>query len=174
MPKRCLVCYSPNRKEIEEYYFKTGSVKKTLEYTVKNLDPNITYDSLRRHTALHLERIIEETKKAHKLRTEIIKKDIYQDIEISRTLTKNLQFLAKQIEDRKEHISTERDLNILMKLMSKVNETIELIMKFKQDLDISSLSKDINVEDKILYCIDDFPIEYKKLFLKRWNEYETR
>lgn len=170
--RKCLTCYSPNRDKIEEYYFKIRSVKKTWEWARREFNTPISYKAFCKHFRNHVENIIESTKQASKLRTEVIKKDIYQDIQISETLTKNLKYLNKQLESLKVE-DTPKARGELRNIISKINSTIELILKFKQDINIESISSEEELEKKILYCLQDFSIENKELFLKRWNSYES-
>lgn len=169
---KCYVCSDPHRKEIEEYFLKTKNVKYTLEWAKNNFDTKITYYSLYKHIKNHFVSIIEASKKASKLRTEVIKRDIYQDLEISKTLTTNLKRLNEQLESLQPDSSKSR--SEIRNIITKINSTIELILKFKSDLDLETISSEEELENKILYCIEDFPVEYKEIFLKRWDMYESK
>jgi len=164
----------PNKDKIESYYLKCKSIKHAWEYAKKEYGSTFGYQSLQKHMRNHVISIIEAGKASSRIRKEAIKKDIYQDIKVSETLSNNLKYLSEQIEERKREAKTEKQRNEILKFMSKVEHTIELILRFKKEIGMDSVNTEEERDKMIMYCIQDFPVEQKELFLKRWYEYEPR
>lgn len=171
MPRVCKICIDDHRDKIDEYFLKYKSIVKTKQWSDKEFNKDYSYEALKRHFRYHVVSIIEAGKKASVVRQQAITRDIYQNMEISQTLTKNFKYLSDQIGEMKREAKTEKQRNEILKFMSKINDTVELLMKFQKEFSIDIISSEEDLEKKILYCVENLDIEDKKDFLKRWYSY---
>jgi len=161
---------SPYRDEYERMRFKENRTIKEIWLLSQSRGENIGYYAFQRYFK-KLQNELDTVKKSSKLRQKIIEEQLKKDIEISQRITRNLQICDRLITPliEKETL-TKEDAKILFEAMTETRLIIDQLLKWHKELNISP--KESDIEKRIMYCLQDFPLDLKKKFLERWNMYD--
>lgn len=187
MGRACFLCNDPHRVEYEQVYLKTRSYKKTWQYAVRRYNTDIGYHVFRNHLKNHFKDIVDIGKESSKLRREVIKDDIHDEIQMSKALKRNLNFLIEIIDKLKNKAQVALDRNEIdmsqdeidnckdivktsLDVIYKINQTIELMLRFSDKLEIEAENDPDTLFAKLMDCMDGVPIEYIEIFAKKWKE----
>jgi len=175
MGRVCLVCSSIHQEEYERMKFEEGkSIKEVWIYSDSKYKEGISYHSFQRHFK-HAKKFVEESKKVHRLRQKIIEESIQKDVEIARRIERNLEICDTIINDKSSilkdgrELSTE-DIKILFNGLTETRYIIDQLLKWQKQLNLEP--KESEIEDRIMFAIQDFSIEDKRKFLERWETYD--
>ena len=171
MGRDCRVCISPNRTKIDDLRTKGLEVKKIWRIIQIEYKEDIPIHSLHYHFRNHLENIIQEGIKASRFREEQINKHISQGIEAARVLMTNLEKCAEQYKLLGERIDDPEVRREIRDIMSRSNQTIELILRFLEKVESKPVDKGEDVLQKIIHCMQDFPRDLIVKFSERWDNY---
>lgn len=174
--RSCQTCRSEFVREIDQLILSNWTIKEIRRYLVgKYPDKRIpSYDSIRNHSVYHVREMIERGIESNKQRERMIRQEIQTTILAIRQLNRNLQMTSEGLEliwSEWTRTKSPSALRQLGDLISNTNKTIELLLKFSDQLTGTQLSED-QIFERIMYCIRDFPADLVKLFRNRWEEYE--
>jgi hypothetical protein len=149
------------------------SIKEIWEYANKVYNENISYSAFQRHFRYHVEEIIKASKRASRLRTRVLREELYKDIKIAQQLRRNLEICSEKIESllKQERLSRE-DEKTLLDFLGETRQTINLLLQWSSKINIEPMSEE-KIFERIIACMSDFPIEYIQKFKERWNAYES-
>ena len=172
--RTCTVCSSPHRTEYEKMRFEERkTIKEIWKYANEHYGENIGYYSFVRHFNNHVESVIQEMKKASKLREKILQEEIKKDIRIAKQLTRNLEICAQKIESKLQQGDlSPKDEKILLDYLAETRLIIEELLKWSNKINIQP--EEENIFERIIYCMQDFPEELIMKFKERWDNYEYR
>jgi hypothetical protein len=106
-------------------------------------------------------------------RQSIISREVRSSVLAAQQLRKNLEMCAQGLEALWSEWLKTRDylkLRDLTNLITSTNRSIELLLKFQEEISEMPLSED-EILDRLLYCIRDFPPDLVTKFRERWEEY---
>jgi len=171
MGRVCQVCYHPHRAWIEKRILE-GWVKKEIYNEMKRKDMNPPpYKSILNHARKCMQIYMDQSLKSDRLRKEKIREEIKRDLNTAKGLRQNLELLNRMI----DRVIAESDVDDkatreeLSRLIHRVNETIELILRFSDKVGI--IEEPESLEDKIIYCLRDFPSDLIVKFKQRWESH---
>jgi len=171
MGKICRVDISPNRAYYDELRLKGYKIKEIWRIAKTEFKEDIPIHSFYYHFRHHLERIIKEGEKASKLRQDAIEEEIYKSMDAARMLRTNLERCAEQSGVLTD-ISNPKERKEMRSIISISNETIGLILRFLDKLEVKSKLTEEDIFKKVIQCIKDFPPELILEFTKKWKEYK--
>lgn len=174
------MCDDEHRVEYEEVYRRTKSFKKTWQHAIRKYDCKLGYHVFRHHLRAHFDDVLQLSKEASNFRKEVLRDDIHEEIQMSKALKSNLQFLNDTLSKKKKQLQLlpidavdKEELKMVMDMVYKINQTIELMLKFSDKLEIETQNNPDVLLNKLMYCMEDFPLEYVEKFKERWDDYES-
>jgi len=169
--RQCKVCYSLHRKEYEELRLKKHlKLSEIQEYAWNKYREKLSIGTLSRHFRFHVEELLQAQLEASKLRTSVLREEIHKDIKVARALRENLEILNEQLMRVSEMDSPEQR-NEARQIISKINDTIELLLKFSDKIKLEESVSEDEIYERVVYALEPLPNEYVMEFKKRWDEY---
>jgi len=149
------------------------NVKEIWIYARSKYNEPFSYHSMQRHL-LHAKQYVQASIEVNKLRKKVIEESMKKDIEIATRIERNLGICDRVINERAASLKendmlTEEDLKVLFQGLTETRHIIELLLKWQKQLNLQP--KESQIEDRVMYSIQDFPLELKKKFLDRWEAY---
>ena len=175
MPRitRCKVCTSPYVDEINKRILRGDSYKEIYEWC-KSKGCNFSYVTLTKHANNHVLKIAKLDEAREYRTSERLKKEIDLDVKILRSLRETLELLSKQLDQLKNHQDDPDYRKEIREVIGKLLGVLELFMRFKDRFSLIDKDKEIDLQKRIMYALQEFPIEYVRRFWYRWNEYGSR
>ena len=172
--KTCRVCSSLHREEYEKMKLVENRTAKDIhEYSMK-YNEEIGYYSFVRHFR-HTKVQLDELKKSSKLRNKIVEESIQKDIAIVQRIQQNLdicdQLIGGFVDEGKLRELDPDDFKLLFTAMSQCRLVIDQMLKWRKDVNVQTNTTDLF--EKILFCMNDFPLEQIVKFKERWEAYDT-
>ena len=171
--RSCDSCNSPYIAEIDEMIEAGWKVKEVHRFLQGRYPDEVvpSYDSLLTHRRNHVEGVINRAVASSRRRQKTIRKEIKSSISSAGQLAKNLHMLSGSL----DHLWSNWDVDnpqikILTSLITSINKTIELLLKFNKEITESEESAE-DVFDKLMFCIRDFPPELVNTIVERWQTY---
>jgi len=176
MGRDCVICLSPHRVEYEKMRVeKRMRIKDIWLYAKCKHNETFSYSAILRHMRNHVQSLIEEQKKAVRLRKKHIEQEIQRDIAIASNITKNLQICNDQIKRIRERLETEglsKELgDIALKWLGESRLIIELLLRWSDKIKPELEGKE-DIEDRLYYALKDLPFDYIEQVKKRWDEWK--
>ena len=169
--RQCKVCYSLHRREYEELRLKKHlKLSEIQEYAWNKYREKLSIGTLSRHFRFHVEELLQAQLEASKLRTSVLREEIHKDIKVARALRENLEILNEQLMRVSEMDSPEQR-NEARQIISKINDTIELLLKFSDKIKLEESVSEDEIYERVVYALEPLPNEYVMEFKKRWDEY---
>lgn len=161
---------SPYRDEYERMRFEQNRPIKEIWALSRSRGENIGYYAFQRYFR-KVQRELDTVRESSKLRKKVIEEQLKKDIEVSQRITRNLEICDRLIQPliEKKELSKE-DARILFEAMTETRLIIDQLLRWHKELNISPGESDL--EKRIMYCIQDFPLDLKKKFLERWSTYD--
>jgi len=132
-----------------------------------------SYDAIR-NFGNKWRREIREAVKTDEIRREVVAREVRSSILAAQQLRRNLEMCAEGLQALWDEWLRTRDyskLRDLTNLITSANRSIELLLKFQEEISEMPLTEE-EIFDRIMYCIQDFPVEYIQKLKKRWEEFE--
>ena len=172
MGRICTVCISPHREFIDDCIVKGWERKEIYRELLRRYGPgNVpSYQSIIDHARTHVKAVVQAAVERDAFRLKTIKEEIARDVSISRQLRQNLELCNDQI----SRIVKETDManpearGEVRDIISRLNQTIELLLRFSDKVEVKATQVDLS--DRVLYCLRDFPPDLVETFMQRWKE----
>jgi len=172
MPARCMICISPNRAILEEWYLSDRlNITDIFDKAKKELNEKGSIATFRRHFRLHVLKIIENRRRVDKLKQKKIEEEFRRDIKLAIMFRKHLQTIEDNIDHLKDNIENQGDRRLLLEFIKGGNDAIEKLLKFGEQLGYYQEDK-YDIERKIMFCLKDLPVECIQKFKDNWDNYE--
>jgi len=173
MGRTCKVCWSPHRAEYDEKILKGWEIKEVWRYAITKHQERFSYESMRRHARNDVKGLIRSQLEASKIRQQKIDEEIAKSIEVSEQLRRNLQLCNDQIKELSTNVSDAEYRKEIRDVIGKINQTVELLLKFSDKLSQTEYSVDPEevLVDRLRYALQDIPWEYASKILKRFKQY---
>lgn len=174
MGRTCSVCNSIHKAEYERMRFEEGkNIKEIWIYARSKYNEQFSYHSMQRHL-LHAKQYVQASIEVNKLRKKVIEESMKKDIEIVTRIERNLGICDRVINEsttsiKENEVLTEEIIKVLFQGLTETRHIIELLLKWQKQINLQP--KESDIEDRIMYSIQDFPLELKKKFLDRWESY---
>lgn len=173
MPKLCRVCYSKHRDEYEDMFLRGIPIIKIQQYALEKYNEKYSYTSMHRHLTKHVKAVVEARVKSEVAQDEYIKAQLEKGGEVAKRLINNLKICDERIRELLQSELSQEDKKILLQYLGEVRQTIELLLRYMDRIQLKREDENA-IFNKILYCMQDFPVEFLEKFKKKWIEYELR
>lgn len=176
--RQCDTCNSPHREEIDKLLLAGWRVKEIARFMKGRYpDQSLTsYDSLLNHKRNHVEAFIDRTLESSRLLQKQVREEIKGTIQSAEQLRENLGFVSLSLTELKTDWNENRDPNrykTLATLITSANKTIELLLKYHEEITKNSISED-ELYDRLVYSITPLETEQFDMVKKRWDEFVPR
>lgn len=131
-----------------------------------------SYESIKYHARNHVEGVMKKAAASSRARARAIQKEIKASISSAEQLRKNLHYVSQSLDQLWQHADMEdaTTQKRLTSLISSANKTIELLLKFKSQIQDKGEQVE-DVYDKLMFCIHDFPSDMIDKVIERWENY---
>ena len=166
MVRPCLICNDCIYKDGIELKLLEGKRITEILHWLKDKDDRVSYKMIWNHKKKHIPSI----HKTSDMKKKMIEEELSASIDSVRSLRNNLDIVNKQISDK---LKGSLDKNEEVLLLRFLNESRQIMSEIRSWIkDIGYEPKELEtLEDRIMYCIGDFSLDYKKQFLQRWEQY---
>ncbi len=171
--KSCETCISPYLAEVDGMIEAGWKVKEVFRFLKGRYPDEVvpSYDSLLNHRRNHVEGVINRAVASSRRRQKTIRKEIKSSISSAEQLAQNLHMLSSSLDHLWSNWDTDNpQIRVLTGLITSVNKTIELLLKFNKEITEADESAE-DVFDKLMFCIRDFPSELVNTVVERWQNY---
>ena len=175
--KGCKTCSSPYVEEIDQMILADWDVTEIVRLLKGKYPHEIlpSYDSILRHKNLHVQEYINRGVKGSKARQSKIDDEIKSSILAAQQLRKNLQMTSEGLKQLWEQWLATQDYSKLKEvanLITAANKSIELLLRFSAEIAESKMTQ-TEVFNRLMWCIDDLPIDMIQKVKERWEKYES-
>ncbi len=174
----CDTCESQYVDEIDKLIM-AGWKKKEIYRYLKGKYPDAdnlpSYDSICNHATNHVEEVIERAVQSNRTRQRKIRAEIKSSISSAEQLRSNLAYISISLRNLWEGMEFGAGYNKdmykdLSRLIASANKTIELILKFKNEIEGAVTSED-EIFDRLMYAIAVLQPDTIDMIRLRWDEY---
>ena len=169
MPRSCQVCSHPLLAQIEKRMLSGEKIKRIHDKMLEEGMSPPPLHSMYRHYKNDLEPITQAKIDSDTVRRQKIAEEIKKSIEQAEIITKNLRLYRTMIEQLETNLDNPKNRRELVTLMGKMENTIELFMKFHEKFKIEEDVKQVDVFDAMIECMHDFPKDLIDKFVERWE-----
>lgn len=176
--RQCDTCNSPHREEIDKLLLAGWRVKEITRFMKgKYPDENLTsYDSLLNHKRNHVEALIDRSVESSRLLQKQVRENIKSTIQSAEQLRDNLAFVSLSLTELKNDWNDNRDpsrYKTLATLITSANKTIELLLKYQEEISKNAVSED-EIYERLIFSLTPIPVEFYDVVMKRWVDFVPR
>jgi len=163
----CQVCKSPNVAEYDKLLLEGWEIKEVWRKAVTEYNESFSYESMRGHYHRDVIGIIEAKKKRDRIRENILEEEIQKDIVVAQQIRNDLELLNNMLNTIKENIEDKESRREILSIVSKIHDTLELLLRFADQLQLKPRITEEELYEKFIKAMSDFPSEYIMKFMER-------
>ena len=172
MPRVSKIALSPHRAEYEELRFKKHfTYREIAQYARNKYNEHFSIPSLSKYFSKHA-KYIEESIKSNKLRRELIKERMKQEIEATTMIIRQLKNLSNQldqVENKLEDPEARKETREIIKIADAVLNTA---LKYKDELTVEERVQEEEIYDRLRYAIEHLDPQAQREILERFEQYK--